>query len=146
MSYFANRLQGLLSALLILAVYVALPSAFRKHWGDAALTALMCLGFTVSSWPNTYLSRRIPALGKRKNRNLVANWMALLISTGVAAAFAQHESATGRMILCRRGQYLPRGIVLGPLVFFPTTYFVLWLLYRVLRFSDRRLDQSTAHY
>ena len=145
MSYLANRLRGLPIALLVLAVYVALPSAFRKHWGDAAFTALMCLGLTLYSSPNTYFRRRIPALGKRRRRNLAANWTGLLTSTGVAAAFAQHESATGRMILWRSGRYLPRGIVLGPLVFF-VTYFVLWLAYRVLMPSGRRLDQSTSRY
>ena len=145
MSYLANRLRDLPIALLVLAAYVALPSAFRKHWGDAAFTALMCLGITLYSSPETYFRSGIPALGRRKRRNLVANWAGLLTSTVVAAAFAQHESAVGQTILWRHGQYLPRGIVLGPLVFF-ITYFVLWLAYRVIASSDRRLDQSTSRY
>jgi hypothetical protein len=139
MSYLANRLRGLPVALLIVAVYFALPSAFRKHWGDAAFTVLMCLGLTFSASPETYFRRRIPALEKRKKRNLVANWTGLLVSTAVAAVFAQHESMTGRMILWRPGQYLPRGFVLGPLVFF-ITYFVLWLVFRPRLDPDVFLD------
>jgi hypothetical protein len=139
MSYFANRLRWLPIALLVSAVYVALPSAFRKHWGDAAYTALLCLGISLYSSPETYFRRSIPALGKRKRRNLVANWTGLLTSTTVAAAFAQHESATGQAILWRPGRYLPRGIVLGPLVFF-ITYFVLWLVFRPRLDPDVFLD------
>lgn len=144
MSYQADKLQGLAIAILIFAIYLAIPSSIRKHWGDAAFTALMCLGVTLSSSPETYFRRRIPSLGKTKRRNLAANWIGLLISTGVAAAFAQHEGKTGRMILWRHGQYLPRGIVLGPLVFL-ITYFMLWLAYRVLASSDRHVNQSTSH-
>jgi len=99
----------------------------------------MCLGLTLYASPETYFRRRIPALGKRKRRNLVANWTGLLVSAAVAAAFAQHESTTGRMILWRSGRYLPRGIVVGPLMFL-ITYLMLLLAYRILGSSEHRLE------
>lgn len=143
MSYLADRLQGFALALLILAIYVGLPSGLRKHWGDAAFVALMCCGVTLSTSPETYFRRRIRALGKPRLRNLAANWTGLLASTGVAAAFAQHESKTGRMILWRHGQYLPLAIVLGPLIFL-ITYFVLWFAYRVFSSSNRYLNRGMS--
>jgi hypothetical protein len=141
MSYLKNRLDGLPVAVVIMAIYIALPDSFRQRWGDASFTVLMCLGITLSVSPKTFFRGSIPALGKRKRRNLVVNWAGLVASTAVAAAYSQHESAKGLMVLLRRGRYLPRAIVLGPLVF-GITYLVLWATYRVVTSPDRQLPRE----
>jgi hypothetical protein len=86
MSYLTSRLKTLGVVLLIFAIYLALPNSIRQHYGDAAFTALFCVGVTLYISPASFFRRRIPALGMRKRRNLARNWAGLLASTGVAAA------------------------------------------------------------
>jgi hypothetical protein len=129
MSYLADRLKTLGVVLLIFAIYLALPYSIRQHYGDAAFTALFCLGMTLYILPATYFRRSIPALGMRKRRNLARNWVGLLASTGVAAAYAQHESAKGHTIPLRRNGSVSTGIVVGVVVFW-ATYLLLWIIYR----------------
>jgi hypothetical protein len=131
MSYLATRLKALPFALLVLVIYIALPNSIRQHYDDAAFTALLCVGTTLYSSPDTYFRRSIPALSMRKRRNLAINWAGLVASTGVAAAYAQHKSAKGHMVRWRSG-YVSRGIVLGVLVFW-ATYLLLWIAYRLFR-------------
>jgi len=131
MSYLASRLKTFAVVLLIFVIYLALPYSFRQHHGDAAFTALFCVGNTLSILPEIYFRRRIPALGMRKRRNLAINWAGLLASTAVAAAYAQHESAKGHMLPLRRA-YISTGIVFGIVVFW-ATYVLLCVIYRVFK-------------
>lgn len=126
MSYFTDRIRFLPVAFLILAIYVALPNSFTQHWGDATYLALSCLGIALYLSPETYFRCRI---SKRNKRNLVVNWIGMLASTAVAAAYAQHESANGQVVRWRHGN-VPRGVAYGYLVFV-ATYFLLWLAYRM---------------
>jgi len=129
MSYLTSRLKELGVVLLIFAIYLALPNSIRQHYGDAAFTALFCVGNTLSISPATFFRRSIPALGMRKRRNLARNWAGLLASTGMAAAYAQYESAKGHTIPLRRNGSVSTGIVFGVVVFW-ATYLLLWIIYR----------------
>ena len=131
MSYLVSRLKTVAVVLLIFAVYLALPYSFRQHYGDAAFTALFCVGNTLFILPEIYFRRRIPALGMRKRRNLTINWAGLLASSAVAAAYAQYEGAKGHMVPLRRA-YVSTGIVLGIVVFF-ATYVLLCIAYRIFK-------------
>ncbi len=127
MSYLENRLRAIPFALLIGAIYIALPNALTQHYGEATFTALLCLGMMLYTSPATYFRRDLPGWTKRKKRNLPVNWAGLLASTAVAAAVAQHERGTGQMV--RWGRRDSAGIFLGLLAFL-VTYFVLWLAYQ----------------
>ena len=134
MSYIADRVKDFGVGLFVLAIYIALPRSFRLHFGDAAFTALACLVITLSTSPETYFRRAISAPGKRRPRNLAINWAGLLVSLGLAAAYAQHESPKRQMFRWRHGE-VPRAIVLGILVFI-ATYFLLWVVYRRFVLAD----------
>jgi hypothetical protein len=73
--------------------------------------------------PEAYFRSRIA--GGRRKRNLAANWAILLASTGAAAAFAQHESAT--LGLFRGRRWNARVEMYLALFVFAVTYFALWL-------------------
>lgn len=125
MSYFGNRLRALPVALLVIAIYAVLPSSFKHHWGDATYVSLFCLSGALCFWPEAYFRRRIA--GERRKRNLAVNWAALLASTAVAAAFAQHESAT--LGLFRGEDWHARVEMYLALFVFAVTYCALWFVY-----------------
>jgi hypothetical protein len=140
---FFDRLKALPVVMLIFLAYLSLPNSFTQTYGDAAFTALLCLGCTLYASHESYFLGSIPALGRRRRRNLVINWTGLLASVAVGAAFAQHESYKGKLVEYRSGRYIERSIVFGVLVFF-VTYFILWLGYRILTRSDSRLPQRSS--
>src|SRR5262245_53012974 len=147
MSYLTRRLKDLGFVLLIFAIYLALPNSIRQHYGDAAFTALLCAGITLSTSPATFFRRSIPALGMRKRRNLAINWAGLLASTGVAAAYAQHEGVKGHTIPLGRNADVSTGIAFGVVVFW-ATYLLLWIIYRKLIANarpDHHLHDQTCN-
>lgn len=93
---------------------------------------------------NDALLRGMSTFERHRKRNLAVNWAGLLASTAAAAAYAQHESATGRMVRWKRG-YIPRGIVVGILVFL-ATYFVLWFAYHLATRDRHSKRRSVALY
>src|SRR5690242_7806862 len=43
MSYYGDKLRALPVALLVLAIFIALPNSLTDHWGDATYVSLFCL-------------------------------------------------------------------------------------------------------
>ena len=125
MSYFADRLRALPVALLVLAIFIALPNSLIDHWGDATFVSLFCLSGAIFYWPEAYFRRGIA--GGRRKRNLAANWTILVVSTGAAAAYAQHESAT--LGLFRGTRWQTRVEMYLALFVFLVTFCALWLVY-----------------
>lgn len=143
MSYLENRLRALPVALLMLAIYIALPNALTRHYGEATFTVLLCVGLMLYTSPATYFRRDLPGWTKRKKRNLAANWAGLLASTAVATAVAQHESGTGQVVRWGRRDH-SAAMLLGLLAFL-VTYFVLWLGYHLTtRHRHSKPARSTA--
>ena len=125
MSYFADRLRALPVALLTFAIFIALPNSLTDHWGDATFVSLFCISGAIFYWPDAYFCGR-KAGGSRK-RNLAANWTILMVSTGAAAAYAQHESATSGLFHGTRA-HARLEIVLSTLLFV-ATFCALWFVY-----------------
>jgi hypothetical protein len=126
-------------ALLVFAIFIALPNSLTNHWGDATFVSLFCLSVAIFYWPEAYFRRRIA--GGRRKRNLAANWTILMASTGAAAAFAQHESATLGFFRGKRWQ--TRVEMYLALFVFLATFCALWFVYaKVMNY--RRLARNRS--
>ena len=97
----------------------------NRPWGDATFVSLFCISGAIFYWPDAYFRGR-KAGGSRK-RNLAANWTILMVSTGAAAAYAQHESATPGLFHGTRA-HARLEIVLATLLFV-ATFCALWFVY-----------------